>query len=275
MAQTVLLFQGMAGLRVSALARKPMKSWSTGRGFLLATIVIFSVEPISVVSVLGSERLIRKGYDITETGLVPTYPTEFDCPPLTSLYASWIDVDGTKRDEQHSGIDLGRLNDRILAPASSVVRAAWETDWQWGREGALLLRHSREDLGMTGGARYYYSEFDHLRYRDIRTLQVGEKIARGHPLAIVARPGGRRVYLPEVHWEVWEVKDDDALEWHTNKYGGRYWVNETARLIDPLYMMGLNDPPGPDRKVVIIPFEANTNYHQFRGFTYALQCQKR
>src|SRR4029077_15089759 len=48
-----------------------------------------------------------KGYGITETGLLPKYPG--GCSPLTSLYASWTDVDGTDRDEAHSGVDGGRL----------------------------------------------------------------------------------------------------------------------------------------------------------------------
>src|SRR5579871_2268391 len=42
-----------------------------------------------------------KGYDITSTGLRPRYPKDYACSALTSLYASWIDVDRTRRDEHH------------------------------------------------------------------------------------------------------------------------------------------------------------------------------
>jgi hypothetical protein len=262
-------------MRPSARLQKPTILPFVCCGLLVAITLPMVAALLATASAEGPDGSMRKGYDITETGLVPEYPAAYSCPPITSMYASWIDVDGTRRDEKHSGIDLGRLNDRILAPAPGIVRAAWETDWQWGREGALLIRHGREDLGLTGGAKYYYSEFDHLRYRDIKHFDTDEEIARGDSLAYVARPGGHRTYLPEVHWEVWEVEDDDALEWSTNKYGGRYWTNETARLIDPLYMMGLNNPPAAGGKVMITPYSATADYDRFRGFTYALQCQKR
>ena len=38
-----------------------------------------------------------KGYDITPTGPSLAYPAGYECSPLTSLYASWIDVDGSMR----------------------------------------------------------------------------------------------------------------------------------------------------------------------------------
>ena len=80
-----------------------------------------------------------KGYDIKPTGLRPQYPAGF-CSPLTSLYASWIDVDGTRRTEAHSGVDGGRLDDPILAPGPGTIRAVWQADWGWGNEGALLIK---------------------------------------------------------------------------------------------------------------------------------------
>ena len=40
-----------------------------------------------------------KGLDIRRTGLIPRYPADRVCPPMTSLYASWDDVDGSKREE--------------------------------------------------------------------------------------------------------------------------------------------------------------------------------
>jgi len=213
-----------------------------------------------------------KGYDIAETGLTPVFPTGYSCPPLTSLYASWIDVDGTRRTERHSGVDGGRLGDSILSPAPGVIRAAWKADWGWGNEGAILIRHTAEQLGLTG-SKIYYSEFDHLRMREARAFEEGEDIARGEELAVVGRPGGNRSYLPEVHWEVWEA-DDDELEWSTNKHGGRFWTNKTARLIDPLYMLGLHSPPAEDGKVTVVPFDESTDFSKFRGFTYIFPCVK-
>jgi murein DD-endopeptidase MepM/ murein hydrolase activator NlpD len=216
-----------------------------------------------------------KGYDITPTGLTPVYPPDMECSPLTSLYASWVDVDGSRRDEPHSGVDGGRLRDPILAPGPGTVRAVWKADWGWGREGALLILHTREELGLQDGPAFYYSEFDHLTYREASTFKIGQRIARGEPLAHVSRPGGKERYLEEVHWEVWEVDDDAALKWRRNDRGTKFWTNSTARLIDPLYMLSRQNPPHEDGTVVIIPYVKGEDYQNFKGFTYILPCQSR
>ena len=98
----------------------------------------------------------------------------------TSLNASWIDVDGSMRDEKHSGVDGGRLNDEILAPAPGTVRAVWKADWGWGREGALLIVHTREELGLEDGPAFYYSEFDH------RHATAGQRVPRSGKTSSVA-----------------------------------------------------------------------------------------
>lgn len=217
---------------------------------------------------------MKKGYGITETQLQPLYPNDYDCPPLTSLYASWIDVDGSRRDEIHSGVDGGRLGDWILAPAPGIVRAAWEANWQWGPEGALLLRHTRADVNLSSGPAFYYSVFDHLDYDEIKKFKPGQIIKRGQRLARVSRPGGKKKYLPEVHWEVWEVGVDD-LVWSTNQYNAPVWRNPTAKLIDPLYMLGLHSPPADDRTVAIKPFKRQNVGAAHRGFTYIFECKQK
>jgi murein DD-endopeptidase MepM/ murein hydrolase activator NlpD len=214
---------------------------------------------------------MKKGYGVTATGLRPIYPSGYACAPITSPYATWIDIDGTRRDEIHTGVDAGRLGDWILAPAAGTVRAVWKADWKWGSDGALLIKHDRGDVNLLSGPRYYYSEFDHLDYDEIKHLKVGQRIARGEWVARVSRPGGNTSYLPEVHWEVWEV-DNDNLSWRTNRYGAADWWNATAELIDPLYMLGLNDPPPDNKSVKITPFVKGADYSGFRGFTYIFQC---
>lgn len=214
---------------------------------------------------------MKKGYGVTETGLTPVYPEKYKCSPITSLYASWIDVDGTRRDEIHTGIDVGKLGEWIIAPASGTIRAVWKADWQWGTEGALLIRHDRQDVNVPEGSRYYYSEFDHLNFDEIKDLKIGQKVKRGEKLARVSRPGENSSYLPEVHWEVWEA-DDDNIVWKTNRYNALDWWNDTAQLIDPLYMLGLNNPPTDGKNIAITPFVPGKNYSSFRGFTYILPC---
>jgi murein DD-endopeptidase MepM/ murein hydrolase activator NlpD len=241
---------------------------------LLALVLAYwNAQAYSVLSP-GEFGDMKKGYDIKKTGLVPVYPEGYACSPLTSFYASWLDVDGTHRDEIHSGVDGGALGEWILAPAPGKVLAVWEADWQWGREGALLLVHTAKDLNLEGdGAPFYFTAYDHVKYSEISGLRVGQTIERGQPLARVYRPGGHARYLPEVHWEVWEARYE-SLRWVTNSHGGREWRNESARLIDPLYMLGIHNPPTDGKSVPIAPFEADRDYSSFRGFTYIFRCRK-
>jgi murein DD-endopeptidase MepM/ murein hydrolase activator NlpD len=227
---------------------------------------------VVAASICLAAEPITNGYDLTKTGLTPRYPSDGYCSPLTSFYASWDDVDGTKRDEQHSGVDGGRLGDPILAPAPGKVVAAWKANWGWGEEGAILVKHSREELNLEKGPKYYYSEFDHLSLKEALMLSEGASVARGDKLASVFRPGGRSQYLPEVHWEVWQLEDEMETEWKLNKFHDKFWTNKTAHLIDPLYMMDLNGPPRKDGNVEIHPFDDKVNYTEFRGFTYILPC---
>ena len=215
---------------------------------------------------------VRNGYDIEKTGLIARYPKTLRCSPLTSFYASWDDVDGTRRSEPHSGVDGGRLGDPIFSPAAGSVKAVWKANWGWGEEGALLIRHSREDVALKDGPLYYYSEFDHLKYDEIQSITEGSKVVRGQKLATVSRPGGKKQYLPEVHWEVWEVADDSLTTWQRNKFGGQRWTNSSAHLIDPLYMLGRNDPPSEDGSVDIQPYRDGEDFRSFKGFTYILPC---
>jgi len=239
-----------------------------------ATFAAFAVAGSGTMKARASDREL-KGYGITKTGLKPVYPDAFACSPLTSLYASWIDVDGGRRSEKHSGVDGGRLGEPVLAPGPGVVVAGWKGDSGWGEEGALLLLHTGTELNLKDGAPYYYSAFDHLRFEDVTTYTPGQRIARGDVLARVFRPGGKKKYLPEVHWEVWEVQDPYALVWGTNRRGKPDWTNGTADLIDPLYLLSRDIPPGADFGAAITPFEAGEDYRRFRGFTYILPCRRR
>ena len=237
---------------------------------LACVLALLALQPTASAKVT-----VKKGYDISPTGLRPTYPSNYKCSPLTSLYASWIDVDGARRDEVHSGIDGGRLGEPVLAPAPGTVRAVWKANWQWGDEGALLIRHKREDLNLDKGPPFYYSAFYHLKYDDVKTYKAGQRIKRGQTLAKVFRPGGKSMYLPEVHLEVYEVWDDDALTWNINKYGAPDWDNHTGKLIDPLYLMALHAPPSDDVHVEVKPFDQDFDFNDFAGFSYILPCRKR
>lgn len=233
-----------------------------------------------IVTAMGLSMATKKRkytaitYEIRASGLVPKYPRTHDCSPLTSLYASWLDVDGGRRDERHSGVDGGRLGDRILAPAAATVIAVWTADWGSGDEGALLLEHSREDLNLTSGPPAYYSAFYHLKMAELGRFSRGHRLARGDLIGHVDRPGGDSSLLPEVHWEVYEVDTPSTLTWHKSTLDRPYWDNAGARLVDPLSLLALHNPP-VGLEVLIQPFEATQDYRSFRGFTYILPCVRR
>jgi len=214
------------------------------------------------------------GIEVEPTGLVPVYPDDYACSPLTSLYASWIDVDGSRRDEQHTGVDGGRIGEWVVAPAPGTIRAVWQSNWGWGWEGSLIIKHTREEAGADEDAALYYSVFDHLDYNEIKHFEVGQHISRGQRLGRVHTPGGVPDYLPEVHWEVWETKRDE-IQWLTNEHGGLTWYNPTAQLIDPLAMLQIADSSPDSNEVKIVPHAACLSQGDCQGFTYILPCKKK
>lgn len=216
-----------------------------------------------------------KGYGRKPTGLVPVYPDGVSIPRLTSLYGSWTDVDGSMRDEAHSGVDGGELGDMIMSPARATVVSSWIADWGWGEEGALLLLHARSDLNLSRGVPFYYSAFYHLKADDVSGLREGDILERGQVFARVWRPGGDRRYLPEVHWEVYEVGDPDGIYWVTNDQGYPAWDNDTSELIDPLFLMRPARSTGNQMEVPLFPFETGRKEESYRGFSYILASPAR
>ncbi len=172
-------------------------------------------------AVASSDRDPLKGYDASPTILRPVYPNTHACSPITSLYGSWMDLDGTRRDERHVGIDVGEFGDIVLAPAAGVVMAIWETDHGWGKDWNVLIAHSAADLDMPDPTVTYYSEFDHLQYGDIKHLLIGETVMRGAEIGVVRHPGGNTQFRPEVHWEVYEVATArrNDLTWKVDETG--------------------------------------------------------
>jgi murein DD-endopeptidase MepM/ murein hydrolase activator NlpD len=239
----------------------------------LFAVAVFAVG-LFAVAVAHQNDGARKGYDITRTGLTPRYPQNMSCSRLTSLYASWDDVDGTRRDKPHPGVDGGKLGDAILAPASGHVAALWRANWGWGEEQALLLKYTAQELNLDAHSDLvYYSEFDHLNLHETIPLSANDKVTRGERLATVFRPGGNPDYLPETHWEVWEANAAAPLTWHKNNFDGLYWLIQSARLIDPLYMLSLNGVVHDDLNVDITPYQESVDYSNFVGFTYILPCR--
>lgn len=205
---------------------------------------------------------------IPPNGLHPVFPDGYVCPPITSYFGSWLDVDGSERETVHAGIDLGNWGDAILAPADGHVVAAWATDVGYGPEWAVLILHTAQEMGLPGD-RLIYSEFYHLD-DEVAHLQTGQQVRRGEKLAVVRVPGGNRAYLPETHWDVYSIPADrlDDTYWFDFGDGHLSWGNDAEVLHDPLAFM----PLSPDKRAQIVPFDAAKNYDGFVGFTYPLLC---
>ncbi|WP_419901716.1 M23 family metallopeptidase [Kiloniella sp.] len=221
-----------------------------------------------------SAELELKGYDANPTGITPKYPSYLQCPQLSSLYASWLDVDGSTREQRHVGVDGGDLEDEILAPADGTLVAIWKRNRELGGDWSILISHSSDDLNIKNEGLIYYSEFDHLRFAHLSHLKVNQRIFRGQPIAFVDRPGGNADYLPEVHWEVYEVPvaEKDALVWQVEDNGDEVWWNYSARLIDPLYFMPRKTIKSGQVVAMITPYRKTEGFKSFSGFTYILRC---
>ena len=216
-----------------------------------------------------------KGYDAIPTGLVPQYPFDSVCPALTSLYGSMTDVDGSKREKPHTGVDGGRFGDVVIAPADGKIIAVWETNHGWGPEWSVLISHTSRDLNLSENDVLFLSEFDHLERKDVAHLRKDNRIKRGQTLGKVRHPGGNPEFPAETHWEVYEVplSAENNSSWIKNKHGGDIWVNQSARLIDPLYMLSRNQRKNSRGRVDLTPFTKGNDYSAFRGFTYIFECQ--
>ncbi len=260
---------GTMGPAPTAILRSAEDLNRQRRGSLYVVATFLAVVVAAVTAWHGVT--VTQAAELT-TGLIPIYPAVKTCSPMTSLFASMLDLDGSIREEPHSGIDAGAWGDAILAPASGEVIAVWRANWGWGREGALMIRHSKADLGLHDGPEIYYSEYDHLRYADIRATKVGSRVQRGQRIATVSRPGGKAEFLPEVHWEVWSIADESATRWSRNEFRRKRWTNETGKLVDPVYLLSLNAAPRADGHVEIPVFDPERDYSEFRGFTYILPC---
>lgn len=223
----------------------------------------------------SADQMKLKGLGVVATGLKPLYPANYTCSKLTSLYASWIDVDGSRRSEPHSGIDGGALGEPIYAPGPGTVVAAWHTNLGWGMEGSLLILHRRDDLNLESGPPFYYSEFDHLRLQDVDAFETGQDLERGEIIGHVKRPGNQSEYLPEVHWEVYEVTDPKKIEWITEDDDKTYFLNATAQLIDPLFMLAQHDGGPKDLLSRIEPPSVAEDEDSFKGFSYILPCRRK
>jgi hypothetical protein len=172
----------------------------------------------------------RAGTDMesgaTDTKLHPAYPAKFPCGRITSKFGSMIDLDGSRRDRPHVGMDFGEFGDTVIAPAPGKVKAIWQVQHDWGNDWNVLIVHSQSDLNMDNPSVAYLTEFDHLQITDLGALRLGQRFARGDKIDTVRHPGANPIFRAEVHMEVYEVRIENLnnIVWK-NDGGFRYWLN--------------------------------------------------
>lgn len=124
---------------------------------------------------------------IQETGLMPVFPTEYQCPSISSAFAATTDGAGNRRDlaihgGKHGGVDVEiRVGNPLIAIASGEVIAKGP-DFGIGMqmEGIFLwLRHSPEDTGLPF---WTFSKYQHLKEPSL--LNVNDRVTAGQVVAI-------------------------------------------------------------------------------------------
>lgn len=201
------------------------------------------------------------------------YSRDMNCGQITSGFGSVIDLDGTRRDQPHTGIDFGNLGDRVIAPADGTVRAIWRVTHDWGTDWNLLLTHTTSQLNFPARQVVYYTEFDHLQIADLSHLKVGNRVTRGSRIGTVRHPGNNPRFRAETHMEVYKIPlgKQNATHWRTNN-GRKYWFNPYAILLDPEYMLTRHEHAHPPGKTKIVLFDKRAEMDKFAGFTYPIQC---
>jgi len=204
---------------------------------------------------------------------VPVYPAGMKCGKISSYFGDTLDLDGTRRDVAHEGIDLGNLGDRVIAPANGTVLAIWAVHHTWGTDWNLLIHHTQDDLNMQKSGSFYVSEFDHLQKRNMPGLKPGDKIKAGQVLGRVGHPGKNPRFAPEVHLEVYRLPNGtwNKTTWH-NADGIRYWWNDAADLIDPMWMLTRQNANRKSSTSNIQLFNGSPNAPKNVGFVYPLLC---
>jgi len=154
-------------------------------------------------SSVSSDGVERLEHEITATGLSVAFPTEFECAPIASPFASPNRFDGsTRRGDRnsglHGGMDLSlKEGTPLLAISSGEVIARGEG----GRlEGIFLwLRHAPADTGLPFWVFIKYQHLAALPFPNVGDrVQVGQVIGLSGNTGTTGGPFGATGY-PHLH----------------------------------------------------------------------------
>jgi len=193
---------------------------------------------------------------LMKTGLKPIYPSQANCPKISSAFAARTRGDGSFRNPiffhgYHGGIDIPVTEGTpILAIADGTL-----IDKKIGKSIggiSVILQHSPEDTGLPF---WIYSQYKHLK--KLPRIQIGERVKMGDKIALAGSTGTRGGhYGPEGHSHLHlsafmsPSKDYKIME---------IFIPSRGQWIDPLALYrgrdlnthSIRSLPGKDKKVRI------------------------
>lgn len=195
-------------------------------------------------SSVSSDGVERLEHEITATGLSVAFPTEFECAPIASPFASPNRFDGsTRRGDRnsglHGGMDLSlKEGTPLLAISSGEIIARGEG----GRlEGIFLwLRHAPADTGLP---LWTFTKYQHLS--TLPTLTEGDRVQAGQFIALSGSTGTAGGYFgaagyPHLHLSTYY---GPSAEYTKKGMFNSMVQGQGAVLDDPLilYLQGISD----------------------------------
>lgn len=138
----------------------------------------------------GANKTAMDKRGFLATGLEPVYPQGFDCPKVTSPFATPFRTDGSKRSARffkglHGGMDIAQPKGTPLlamADGEVILKHEGEADGIGGL--GLWLRHAPEE---TGTGKYVFVEYKHID--KLPELAVGERVKMGQVIAETGNTG--------------------------------------------------------------------------------------
>jgi murein DD-endopeptidase MepM/ murein hydrolase activator NlpD len=172
-----------------------------------------------------------------ETGLKPAYPSEADCPVITSHFADPKRTDGSTRNPRyyqglHSGADIPAPEGTpIVAMADGTVVSKGEGENIGGI--GIVLQHTPQQTGLPF---HTYTEYKHLV--KLPDFPIGHKVRMGEEIGQAGVSGTTGGYygeegLSHLHLSAWYSEGSEYK-------AGRMFVPAGGQWMDPLaFLRGL------------------------------------
>ena len=181
---------------------------------------------------LFANRQAMAASGFVDTGLVPVYPADADCPHMGSPFAATTRSDVSIRSRRfyqglHGGMDIPAPGGTaLLAIADGTVVHLANGGGNIGGL-SLILRHAPEDTGL---GVWTYSEYKHIR--ELPDLAIGERVQRGQRIAETGNTGTTGGHfgdegLDHLHLTAFWSKSSEFQI-------GRMLIPEAGQWMDPL-----------------------------------------